>query len=284
MNEILEQLKELDLQIEHIIPVQGGDISDTYRVESFDKKYFLKLITAKNFPGFYEKEVSGLEVIRKSDTAYTPRVIKTGETHNDFQYLILEWLERDEPSYKGWQQLGRQVAQLHKNTNPTFGWREDNYIGIVIQPNNFVKKWTDFYIVSRIEPMVKMLYNKKLLLAKDLKAAERLYKELNSIFPVEVPSLVHGDLWSGNIFPTASDQIALIDPSVYYGHREMDIAMAKLFGGFDEVFFETYHETHPLIENWEDRLPIAQLFPLLIHAYLFEGYYIKDVQAILKKF
>lgn len=284
MNEILEQLKELDLQIEHIIPVQGGDISDTFRIESFNKKYFLKLITAKNFPGLYTKEANGLNTIRKNGNIYVPKVIKTGETGNDFQYLILEMLERADPTYSGWQQLGSQLAQLHQVSNPTFGWKEDNYIGIVMQPNSFMKDWNDFYIVSRIEPMVKMLYNKKLLTARDLKAAERLYKELHSIFPIEKPSLLHGDLWNGNVFPLVSNEIALIDPSVYYGHREMDIAMAKLFGGFDDVFFEAYNETHPLQKNWEERLPIAQLFPLLIHAYLFEGYYIKDVQAILKKF
>lgn len=284
MNEILERLKSLNLDIEHIFPVKGGDINDTYRIESYNKKYFLKLNTAQNFPQLFEKEANGLQTIAETNLFNTPQIIKFGTTNNDFQYLVLEWLERREPTLDSWEKFGQQLAQLHQHTSDQFGWHEDNYIAIIIQPNQFKPTWEEFYAESRILPMIKLLVDKKTLSLKESKAADRLCSELVNIFPQEKPALLHGDLWNGNIFAKNDGEITLIDPAIYYGHREMDLAMADLFGGFDEHFFKAYHEVNPLHENFEERKPIAQLFPLLVHAFLYEGYYINDVQNILKKF
>ncbi len=183
-----------------------------------------------------------------------------------------------------WENLGRNLAKLHQNTNPQFGWLEDNYIAIVLQPNKFADSWSSFYTDNRIMPMMKLLQNKQLITSKQIKSAENLCKQLNDIFPEEKPALIHGDFWNGNILANKKGEFTIIDPATYYGHREMDLAIAKLFGGFDEAFFEAYQESFPLAPNCNERLPIAQLFPLLIHAYLYEGYYVKDVQTILKKF
>ncbi|MBF0597108.1 fructosamine kinase family protein [Faecalibacter rhinopitheci] len=284
MNEILERLKSLNLDIENIFPVKGGDINDSYRVESYKNKYFLKLNTAQNFPQLFEKEAKGLQTISETELFSTPKIIKHGITNNDFQYLLLEWLDRGEPTLDNWEKFGHQVAQLHQITNDNFGWEEDNYIAIIIQPNQYKSTWEEFYAESRILPMVKLLVDKNVLNSKERKAAERLCLDLINIFPKEKPALIHGDLWNGNIFPKMNGEITPIDPAVYYGHREMDIAMADLFGGFDESFFNAYNEINPLQDNFEERKPIAQLFPLLVHAFLYEGYYIKDVQTILKKF
>ena len=284
MNEILERLKALNLGIENIFPVKGGDINDTYRIESYQEKYFLKLNTAQNFPQLFQKEAQGLETIANTGLFKIPKVIKFGETDNNFQYLILEWLERGSPDLDVWQKFGQQLAHLHQNTNDQFGWNEDNYIAIILQPNQMKDSWADFYANNRILPMIKLLSDKKLITSKDVKSAEVLCKELSSIFPNERPALLHGDLWNGNILPTTNGEMALIDPATYYGHREMDIAIADLFGGFDDSFFTAYEETYPLEVGFNERKPIAQLFPLLVHAFLFEGYYVKDVKTILKKF
>lgn len=284
MNEILERLKQLDLDIDNIVPIKGGDINDAFRLESFNKKYFLKLNTANNFPDLFKKEARALDTIRKTETFYTPNVLNVGETDNNFQYLILEWIETAEPTLVNWENLGRNLAKFHQNTNDKFGWNEDNYISIVVQPNNFTTSWSDFYTNNRIIPMIKLLQNKQLITTKEVKAATRLCQQLDNIFPVEKPTLIHGDFWNGNILATKDGEFAVVDPAIYYGHREMDLAIAKLFGGFDDTFFDAYQEISPLENNHEERLPIAQLFPLLIHAYLFEGYYVKDVQTILKKF
>lgn len=284
MNEILERLKNLDLQIENIFPVKGGDINDTYRIESFNAKYFLKLNTAQNFPQLFEKEAKGLQTIAETGILDTPKVIKYGFTNNDFQYLILDWLEKAEPLVDDWENFGRNLAKLHQQTNDHFGWEEDNYIAIILQPNHYKSTWEDFYATNRILPMIKLLSDKKLINQKEVKAAENLCNDLVNIFPSEQPALLHGDLWNGNILPQENGKIAVIDPAIYYGHREMDIAMASLFGGFDDHFFQAYNEVFPLAEGFEDRKQFAQLFPILVHAFLFEGYYIKDVQNILKKY
>lgn len=284
MNEILERLKALNLGIENIFPVKGGDINDTYRIESYQDKYFLKLNTAQNFPHLFQKEAQGLETIANTGLFKVPQVIKFGETDNNFQYLILEWMDRGSAHLDHWQKLGHQLAQFHQISNDQFGWHEDNYIAIILQPNQMKSTWEDFYANNRILPMVKLLADKKLITTKDVKSAEVLCKELPSIFPKEKPALLHGDLWNGNILPTAQGEMALIDPAVYYGHREMDLAIADLFGGFDESFFNAYEEIYPLEVGFNERKPVAQLFPLLVHAFLFEGYYVKDVKTILKKY
>lgn len=284
MNEILERLKALNLGIEHIFPVKGGDINDTYRIESYQEKYFLKLNTAQNFPQLFVKEAQGLETIAQTGLFKVPTVIKYGETDNNFQYLILEWLEKGVPNLDDWQKLGQQLALYHQHTNDQFGWDVDNYIAIILQPNQWKNTWEEFYTNNRILPMIKLLADKKLITTKEVKAAEVLCKELSTIFPTEKPALLHGDFWNGNLLPMADGDIALIDPAVYYGHREMDLAIADLFGGFDDAFFAAYNEINPLEPGFDERKSIAQLFPLLIHAFLFQGYYIKDVKAILKKY
>ncbi|WP_282629075.1 fructosamine kinase family protein [Empedobacter sedimenti] len=284
MNEILERLKQLDLGIETIVPIKGGDINDAFRLESFNKKYFLKVNSANNFPHLFKKEARALDALKKTKTFNVPKVINVGEAGNDFQYLLLDWIETSNPTVVNWENLGRNLAKLHQNTNPQFGWLEDNYIAIVLQPNKFADSWSSFYTDNRIMPMMKLLQNKQLITSKQIKSAENLCKQLNDIFPEEKPALIHGDFWNGNILANKKGEFTIIDPATYYGHREMDLAIAKLFGGFDEAFFEAYQESFPLAPNCNERLPIAQLFPLLIHAYLYEGYYVKDVQTILKKF
>jgi len=284
MNEILERLKKLDLQIENIFPVKGGDLNDTYRIESYAKKYFLKLNNAQNFPELFEKEARGLQEIENTSILSTPKIIQHGTNDIGFQFLILEWLERTEPTFESWEKFGRNLAELHQISNDQFGWKEDNYIAIILQPNNFLDNWENFYAANRILPMVKLLFDQKKLTQKEKKAAENLCKNLSEIFPKEKPALLHGDLWNGNILPLQSGEIAVIDPAIYFGHREMDLAMTSLFGGFDDRFFHAYNEVLPVQEGFEERKQFSQLFPLLVHALLFEGFYINDVQAILKKF
>ncbi len=284
MNEILEHIKNLNLNINNIYPVKGGALSDTYCIESYEKKYFLKLNTAQNFPQLFEKEINGLNKLQELSPFEIPKVHQTGTTTNDFQYLILEWIDKAEPTIISWENFGKNLAQLHQNTNTQFGWEEDNYIAIIIQPNHYKSTWEDFYSQNRILPMIKLLADKKLLNLKEQKAAENLCADLINIFPKEKPALIHGDLWNGNIITRANEEITLIDPALYYGHREMDLALADLFGGFDQAFLDSYNEVFPIQGNFNERKSIAQLYPLLVHAYLFEGYYIKDVQRILKKF
>jgi len=131
---------------------------------------------------------------------------------------------------------------------------------------------------------VKKLFDAGDLSAKDIRDADLFCNNLRIIFPAEPPSLLHGDLWAGNYMIISTGYAAIFDPAVYCGHREMDIGMTKLFGGFDQRFYEAYNETNPLEKGWENRLPVTQLYPLLVHAVLFGGHYIESVKNILKAF
>jgi len=130
--------------------------------------------------------------------------------------------------------------------------------------------------------LVMQLFNSNAFSKKDVTAAEKLCEKLNEVLPLEPPALLHGDLWSGNFMVTANGYAAIFDPAVYYGHREMDIGMTKLFGGFDQPFYDAYEEVYPLEKGWKQRLQLAQLYPILVHAILFGGHYIDKAKTILK--
>ena len=133
-------------------------------------------------------------------------------------------------------------------------------------------------------PLVQVLFNAGAFSKQDIAVAETLCRKICQRFPQEAPSLLHGDLWAGNFMITSSGDAAIFDPSVYYGHREMDIGMAKLFGGFDQRFYDGYNSIYPLEKDWLQRLPLTQLYPILVHAVLFGGHYISTAREIMKRF
>ena len=201
----------------------------------------------------------------------------------DQQYLLLEWIEVGKGSTKVFKKAGSGLALLHGKVQPYFGFEEDNYIGNLHQDNRREESWELFYMERRLKPLVKKLFDAGAYSKADLLGTEKFYKNLENIFPKEPPSLLHGDLWSGNFMASVTDEPVLIDPAVYNGHREMDLAMTRLFGGFGEEFYRAYHETYPLEKGWEKRVPIAQLYPLLVHAVLFGGHYVAKTRDIFKR-
>jgi fructosamine-3-kinase len=272
--------EDCNIAVGHYDPVAGGDINHAYCLHTTDGKYFLKVNDEDRYPQMFDKEVNGLEALRNASTLTVPKVIKNG-TVAGAQYLLLEWLDKGTPRYGFWQHFGTALAVMHKTPRPFFGWTEDNFIGSLVQPNTAYTAWADFYTQCRIMPLVKRLADSSAFTARDVKATEHLCNKLPSLFPAEPPSLLHGDLWAGNFMVTAEGGAAIFDPATYYGHREMDIAMTKLFGGFDIEFYKAYSDTYPLEKGWEQRLPLAQLYPLLVHAVLFGGHYVQDVRNII---
>jgi fructosamine-3-kinase len=140
----------------------------------------------------------------------------------------------------------------------------------------------DFFIEERLEKQLKLALSSGKMINSDADLFQRLYSRLD-IIPIEAPSLLHGDLWSGNFMTNADGMPCLIDPAVYFGHREMDLAMTKLFGGFDDEFYEAYNESFPLAAGFEERIDIHNLYPLMVHVNLFGGGYVQQVRGILKK-
>lgn len=146
------------------------------------------------------------------------------------------------------------------------------------------ENWPDFINHYRLQPLAQMAFDQHLLSPADLTAIDRLVQQLPRIFPEEPPALIHGDLWSGNFMTDSKGEAVMYDPAVYYGHREMDLGMTRLFGGFDAEFYDAYNETYPLVSGWEQRLEIANLYPLLVHVNLFGMGYVGSVRQVLKDF
>ncbi|HTG57658.1 MAG TPA: fructosamine kinase family protein, partial [Niabella sp.] len=212
-----------------------------------------------------------------------PNVIQTG-TVNNYQFLLLEWLEKGSPTKDSCYRFGCGLAELHKEGQPYFGFEENNYIGSLPQVNTPYDNWPEFYAKCRILPLIKKLADSGHFHSKDIARAERFCVSIKNIFPEEQPSLLHGDLWSGNYISTANQGFAIFDPAVYYGHREMEMAMTRLFGGFPADFYRGYSDVYALEKGWPERLPYAQLYPLLVHAVLFGGSYIGKVRAVISGF
>ena len=183
-----------------------------------------------------------------------------------------------------WENFGRELAMMHKQPQEYFGSNEDNYIGSLDQNNDPHDEWHSFYAECRLKPLVKKLFDAGDFSVTDIRVADIFCNNLRTIFPNESPSFLHGDLWAGNYMISSSGYVAIFDPAVYCGHREMDIGMTKLFGGFDQRFYDSYNETYPLENGWEKRLQLTQLYPLLVHAVLFDGHYISQVKHIFSAF
>jgi fructosamine-3-kinase len=266
--------------------ISGGDINATYQLVTDEGRFFMKLNSAVEFPEMFEKEADGLKALQQVKLLKVPEIVATGKVE-DKQYLLLELLEKQPPSPTFWETFAQGLASLHWITNSSFGWHTSNYIGSLAQENNYKAAWAEFYATQRITPLVQKLFDKGALSKVDVSNAEILCSRLTDIFPIEPPALLHGDLWGGNFMPTKlssnfMDAVpSIFDPAVYYGHREMDIGMSLLFGGFDSSFYEAYHSFYPLEKNWRQRISLTQLYPLLVHAILFRGSYISQCKSIL---
>lgn len=264
--------------------VGGGSINDTYKITvSSGQRFFIKINSAERFPLLFEKEKNGLNFIADKRIIRTPAVIDCSIFDNN-QILVLEWIEQELKSPSFWKNFGKQLASLHKISNDYFGFTEHNYMGALPQDNTHTTNWVDFFIHHRLQPQVHLAENKGLLNTKQIHQFQQLYDKLNDIFNKEDPSLLHGDLWSGNFMCDERFQPVLIDPAVYFGHRSMDLAMTTLFGGFDKSFYETYHYYFPFPENYREQWDVCNLYPLLVHLNLFGSGYLHDITTTLKKF
>ena len=283
MNNLSNIVAETGLHVDHIERVHGGDINEAYCLITATEKFFIKVNNNAAYPLMFEKEAHGLELLRKNSTIIVPKTIKQGSLGNR-QYLLLEWLEKGSPQKIMWEKFGGGLALMHQQPQAFFGLDEDNYIGSRSQANQPSGDWQTFYTEFRIMPLVRSLCHSQVYSLDDVKKAASLCNKFEKIFPKEPPSLLHGDLWGGNYLIHSSGHAAIYDPAVYFGHREMDIGMTKLFGGFDQRFYAAYHEIYALEKGWEERLPLTQLYPLLVHAVLFGGHYSSEAMEIIKHF
>jgi fructosamine-3-kinase len=278
----LSQLLNENIIIHSTQSVYGGDINETFQLETSAQIYFLKtnVHAAKDM---FEKEFNGLNLLLQSAKLHVPKPLLYG--HFEYtSFLLMEFIEKGSATKFFWKDFAEGLAQLHQTTNDYFGLNEDNYIGSLHQSNTPCKTWSEFYATQHIIPLIKKAYEQKSCYRTDVEAAEKLCNKLSYIFPEEKPALLHGDLWNGNFMCTANGMASIYDPAVYYGNREMDIAMSLLFGGFDKSFYEHYNFYYPLENGWQQRVELCQLYPLLVHLVLFGGHYYFSVKKIIEQY
>ena len=252
--------------------VGGGDINQALRVELRDGEQAFVKTRPDARPGEYAAEAAGLGWLAEPGALRTPRVIDVGETH-----LALAWIERGHLDRAGEEELGRGLADTHEAGAVAFGdpgTGLPSTFGSLALPNEPAPDWASFYAERRLLPLAAIARERGALTSAAVGAVERVAGALDDLVgPPEPPSRLHGDLWSGNVMADTDGRPWLIDPSAYGGHREVDLAMLRLFGGTGARVFDAYSERSPLADGWRDRVELYQLLPLLVHALLFGGAY-----------
>lgn len=278
-NKIETVLKE---KITKQYTVSGGCINDARILHTESGKHFFIKTNPGNPPDMFAKEANGLKEIASANVIRVPQVIYVNDT-----FLLLEAIILSSKSQSFFEDFGRRFAQLHKYNGKYFGFFENNYIGSTPQINianeNEKSDWTKFYFNKRLKFQFDLAEKKGYAGESLHNAFSRLENKIEDILKSngEKPALLHGDLWSGNFIIDEKGNACLIDPAVYYGHREADLAMTKLFGGFDDSFYEAYNEEYPLDDGYIYREKIYKLYHVLNHLNLFgSGYYQQAVSLI----
>jgi len=263
------------------LPVSGGDISAAWRLESEDLPLFLKTGPASSAEMFFA-EAEGLAELGSANAVHVPDVLAVHE-FADSAFIALEWLELERATATSERLLGEQLAALHRVVHEQFGWHRDNTIGLTPQHNGWTEDWLAFFREHRLGYQLDLAARNGYggeLQEMGARLSRRLPRFFDGYEPVA--SLLHGDLWGGNWACCAGSPV-IFDPAVYYGDRETDLAMTRLFGGFDVGFFESYEDAWPLAPGHRDRLHLYQLYHVLNHLNLFGSAYHGRALALMRE-
>ena len=274
-------------------PITGGDINRAYRLSlSGGKQVFMKCNAAKNVP-FFQTEAKGLEALGRAGVIGVPKPLAVGaDEKQGISFLLMEYLEAAPRVSRYWETFGQELAALHRadcsglaseDRRLPFGFETDNYIGASPQKNTPKESWVAFFRDCRLLPQIRMADG-----ALDLTTRKKLDYLLDHLdgylAEPEFPSLIHGDLWSGNQICGPDGKAWILDPAAYVGHFEAELAMTELFGGFPASFFEAYHEVNQIDRGYKDRRELYNLYHLLNHLNLFGGSYLYSIRRILDRY
>ncbi len=225
---IIKATDEINFDLKSFSALTGGDINEVFLLTSTSNdSLVIKINEAQKFPGMFEAEMTGLKTLASPNCIDVPKPLSTGEFEN-YAYLLLEYKPAAPPGKDFWSLFGEQLAKLHQTTSENFGFKEDNYIANLHQYNSWTKSASEFYITQRLEPQLKLAVDKEYL----KKTPNSFFKNISELIPDEAPSLIHGDLWSGNYLVNSEGQPCLIDPAVSFAPQRIRFALMKMFGGF----------------------------------------------------
>jgi fructosamine-3-kinase len=286
MNEValwraLEQ--RLGCQVARTRRVRGGDINQAYSVLLEDGRTLFVKTHQQPLPSMFVREAEGLRWLAEAGTLRVPEVIAAADAA-PVAFLALPWIDEGPPCADHDERLGRGLALLHDDAPAGFGLGNDNYLATLPQDNASSESWPSFYSERRLRPQLIRAVDAGRASSALKIGVERVISRIEALCgPPEPPARLHGDLWRGNAITDRNGEPVLIDPAVYGGHREVDLAMMRLFGGFGPACFAAYHETRPLSAGHEDRVALYQLYPLLAHVNLFGGHYVAEVERALRR-
>jgi fructosamine-3-kinase len=265
-------------------PLPGGSINHTERLHTSAGAFVLK--RRDDAPsGFFEAEADGLRALASCGTTLVvPHVVHVAEERPPF--LILQDLGDGRPSPAFDEQLGRGLALVHRTRGPAFGFARETFCGVTPQPNPWTDRWVEFYRTSRLDAQLRRARDAGRLSAADAATIDRVIARIDRWLdePADGASLTHGDLWSGNVHVTRDGHPAVLDPAVAYAHREADLGIMTLFGGFSPRVFAAYDEAFPLESGWRERNGLYQLYHLLNHLNLFGEAYRTGTMELARRY
>ncbi|MCA0985409.1 fructosamine kinase family protein [Halobacillus yeomjeoni] len=269
--------------LKHYRPVSGGDINESFYVETEERNYFIK--KNKNVPShFFQAEADGLAAIDRTNTVHVPQVLHYDQPEQGKEaYLVMDWVE---PGFKDASiELGHKVALMHQHTSERYGLGFSTFVGSLDQPNDWTNTWMEYYREFRLKLQLNIGIENHRIKGERRKKLESLIERLGEWIPkYPSSSLLHGDLWSGNYMISQEGTPFLIDPSILYGDPAFELAFTELFGGFSPDFYDAYREVHSFGGQYEETKPLYQLFYLLVHLNLFGESYGSSVDRILNKY
>jgi fructosamine-3-kinase len=276
----------LGTSVQQAQSVGGGCIAQATRIEAGEASYFVKYgrgDVARTFPA----EAAGLEALAEADPPLVVPEVLAVEPETDARpgFLLMGWIEEGRRGAGFWDDFGAGLATLHRHAAERYGFERDNFIGSTPQENGWMDEWPAFFRARRLAPQVALARKRGRWQSAWDAALDALYARLDELLPHDPPaSILHGDLWGGNYLVTADGQAALIDPAAYYGHREADLAMTELFGGYQSRFYEAYKAAWPLEPGYAERREVYNLYHLINHLNLFGSSYAGQVASILRRF
>ncbi len=264
-------------------PVHGGDVARSYAVALDDgRRVFAKTHPAAP-PHFFTTEAAGLSWLREADAVAVPEVLAVSDDRPN--HLVLEWIEEGPSRRATESQLGAGLARLHCAGATCFGRADRRSTGSRGLPNEPCDTWAGFYATNRLLPLARLARDADALPAHAIAALEQLAPRLAEFGAAgEPPARLHGDLWAGNRLVDTDGSSWLIDPAAHGGHREFDLAMMRLFGGFGAECFAAYEDAFPLADGWEGRIALHQIAPLVVHAIKFGGGYVAAAQRAIAEY